>query len=160
MVFCLTTHSNHNYPGEVAIPLSGNASHAYFMMAGSTNPMQSRFTNGEVIVEYEDGSGELLALNNPETWWPIEQDYYTDGFAFSIGYPEPLRVHLKTGFITRDFNDYVSIKGYTERAIDGGAATILDLPLNPDKTLKSLKIKALANDVVIGLMSVTLQREE
>jgi len=149
-----------NYPGEVAIPLSGNASHAYFMMAGSTNPMQSRFTNGEVIVEYEDGSGELLALNNPETWWPIEQDYYTDGFAFSIGYPEPLRVHLKTGFITRDLNDYISIKGYTERAIDGGAATILDLPLNPDKTLKSLKIKALANDVVIGLMSVTLQREE
>ena len=43
-------------------------------------------------------------------------------------------------------------------AIDGGAATVLDMPLKASKTLKSLTLKTLANDVVIGLMSVTLQR--
>lgn len=31
--------------------------------------------------------------------------------------------------------------------IDGGAATMLDLPLNPDKELKELRTKILANDV-------------
>lgn len=35
-----------NYPKQVIIPLSGTASHAYLLMAGSTNPMQSRLTNG------------------------------------------------------------------------------------------------------------------
>jgi hypothetical protein len=32
------------------------------------------------------------------------------------------------------------------------------MPLNPRKKLKSLTLQALANDVVIGLMSVTLAR--
>ena len=35
-----------NYPREVTIPLSGPAEHAYFLMAGSTNFMQSRMDNG------------------------------------------------------------------------------------------------------------------
>jgi hypothetical protein len=44
--------------------------------------MQSRFDNGEVIVTYADGSTERLALNNPVNWWPIDQDYFMDDFAF------------------------------------------------------------------------------
>jgi hypothetical protein len=31
-----------NYPDSVTIPLSGKSSYAYFLLAGSTNPMQSR----------------------------------------------------------------------------------------------------------------------
>ena len=40
----------------------------------------------------------------------------------------------------------------------GGAATVLDLPLDPEKELKSLTVRTLANEVVIGLMGVTLAR--
>ena len=147
-----------NYPDSVRIPLNGKSSHAYLMMAGSTNPMQSKFDNGEVLVYYTDGTFEKLVLRNPETWWPIEQEYIIDDFAFKIGYPKPYRVNLKTAEISREFNDFYTIKGFSNRGIDGGAATILDLPLNPDKELKELKLKTLANDVVIGLMSVTLKR--
>ena len=128
-------------------------------MAGSTNPMQSRFTNGLIFVEYMDNQEDSLMLRNPETWWPIEQDYLDDRYAFTINAPKPIRVHLKTGNITRDFDDYVTIKGFTSRAIDGGAAIVLDLPLNPLKELKQIKLKTMANDVVIGLMSITLARE-
>ena len=35
---------------------------------------------------------------------------------------------------------------------------MLDLPLDPEKELRSLTVRALANEVVIGLMSVTLVR--
>ena len=147
-----------NYPDEIIIPLSGKAGHAYFLMTGSTNPMQSRFTNGTITVEYTDSREECLPLKNPETWWPIEQDYYDDGFAFSLNTPKPIRMHLKTGLITRDFDQYISINGFTSRAIEGGAATVLDLPLNPEKELKRLKLKTTANDVVIGLMGITLMR--
>ncbi len=148
-----------NYPDEIVIPVSGKASHAYFLMAGSTNPMQSQFSNGKIIMEYTDGSMEKLDLRNPESWWPIEQDYINDGYAFSLKAPKPIRVHLKTGLVTRDFDNYVTIKGFTNRAIDGGAATVFDLPLNPNNELKQLKLNTTANEVVIGLMSVTLVRD-
>ena len=81
-----------------------------------------------------------------------------DGAAFTTGAPQPYRVYLKTGTVGRYNTNYGTINGFTNRAIDGGAATVLDLPLNPAKELKELRLKTLANDVVIGLMSVTLQR--
>jgi hypothetical protein len=141
-----------NYPSEVTIPLEGKAAHAYFLMAGSTNHMQSQFDNGKVVVTYTDNSTEELILRNPETWWPIEEDYYTDGFAFDLKKPRPPRIHLKTGNV----DDGRHKKDPVRQMIDGGAATVADLPLNPKKTLKSLQLVTLANDVVIGLMSVTL----
>ncbi|WP_345953805.1 DUF4450 domain-containing protein [Mucilaginibacter sp. PAMB04168] len=147
-----------NYPRSLSVPLNGAASHAYLLMAGSTNPMQSRLTNGTITVNYEDGTKELLELKNPENWWPIEQDYDNDGFAFNPGAAKPLRVYLKTGTASLDFTNYTTIKGFSNKAIDGGAATVLDLCLNPAKKLKSLELRTVANDVVIGLMGVTLVR--
>ncbi|WP_281228674.1 DUF4450 domain-containing protein [Flavobacterium aquiphilum] len=147
-----------NYPKSVDVPLQGKASHLYLMVAGTTNPMQSRIVNGEIKVNYTDGTSAVLLLKNPENWWPIEQDYFTDGLAFTTDAPKPIRVYLKSGEISRTFKDFITIKGLTNYGIDGGAATILDLPLDKNKKLKNLTLKAIANDVVIGLMSATLVR--
>ncbi|MBC7826636.1 MAG: DUF4450 domain-containing protein [Chitinophagaceae bacterium] len=149
-----------NYPDSISIPLSGKAMHIYLLMAGSTNPMQSRFVNGELIVKYKDGTTAILSLINPETWWPIEQDYVEDGYAFTFNQPKPPRLHLKTGLVHTDFKNYTSIKGFSNRAIDGGAATILDLPLDETKELETLTVRTMANDVLIGLMSATLLRSK
>jgi len=78
--------------------------------------------------------------------------------AFTTDAPKPPRVYLKSGTISRTFKDFSSIKGFSNYAVDGGAATILDLPLNKNKTLKNITLKSIANDVVIGLMSATLVR--
>ena len=146
------------YPDSAVVHLTGKASHIYLLMAGSTNPMQSRMVNGEIIIKYKDGSEEKLELSNPENWWPIEQDLYDDGYAFTTDAPKPLRVYFKSGEDSRSFSNYTSIRGFTNRAIDGGAGTVLDLPLDATKQLQSLTLKTIANDVVIGLMSVTLSR--
>jgi hypothetical protein len=144
-----------NYPRELSVPLTGKSSHAFLLMAGSTGAMQSRFDNGEVIVTYADGAMARLALHNPTTWWPIDQDYYIDDFAFARPEPLPVRVDLKTGKVrVLEMNSFKGRGG----KIPGGAATVLDLPLDPAKELKRLTVRALANEVVIGLMSVTLQR--
>lgn len=144
-----------NYPPEATVPLAGKAAHLYLLMAGSTGPMQSRFDNGEVLVTYADGATDRLALNNPLNWWPVDQDYFIDDYAFRRPEPIPPRVDLKTGRVRiLDVNEFKGRGG----AVPGGAATILDLPLNPGKELKSLTIRALANEVVIGLMAVTLER--
>jgi hypothetical protein len=150
-----------NYPREVSVPLSGKSSHAFLLMAGSTAAMQSRFDNGEVIVTYADGSTNKLTLRNPETWWPIDQDYFFDDFAFRQNLPGetpvplPPRVDLRTGKIR--LLDMENFKGKGKK-VPGGAATVLDLPLDATKELKSLTVRAIANEVVIGLMSVTLAR--
>jgi hypothetical protein len=144
-----------NFPDEVTLPLHGRSSHAYLLMAGSTSAMQSRFDNGEVIFTYTDGSTARLALHNPETWWPIDQDYFIDDFAFRWSGPLPPRVNLRTGQVR--VLDLAAFKG-KGGPVPGGAATVLDLPLDAGKTLKSLTVRALANEVVIGLMSVTLAR--
>lgn len=144
-----------NYPRQDVIPLSGKASRVHLLMAGSTNPMQSRFDNGEVVVTYQDGTIDRLALRNPDTWWPIEEDYFLDDYQFRVDTPPPTRVDLATGQVR--VLDPVTFKGQG-REIPGGAATVLSLALDPRKPLRDLTVRATANEVVIGLMAVTLER--
>lgn len=144
-----------NYPREVRVPVSGRARRVWLLMAGSTNWMQSRIDNGEVTARYEDGTTARLALQNPTTWWPIEQDYFIDDYAFAFVGPIPPRVDLKTGNVR--VLDSATFKG-RGRIVPGGAATVLDLQLNPEKPLVSITVRALANEVVIGLMAATLER--
>ena len=152
----LFTSMWNNYPDSVRLGLSGRASHLYLLMAGSVHHMQIRMINGVVRVEYADGTTEELRLISPDNWWPIEQDYYDDGFAFHVDAPQPPRLYLKKGEWHLDSYDILS-KNKTIK-IEGGAASMLDLPLNPAKELKSLTLEIRTNDVVIGLMAVTLKR--
>ena len=158
-----------NYPDSVTIPVSGyvpnvaNASVAHLLLAGSTNHMQSRIDNGLVIATYDDGTTDTMPLRNPDNWCPIEQDYYVDGKAFYAAKPRPYRVclNLTTSdgqlLVSRDLGRELGLKGAADRYIPGGAAQILSMPLNRQKKLKSLTLRTLSNDVVIGLMAVTLQ---
>jgi len=143
-----------NYPDSISIPLEGPSSHAYMLMAGSTHHMQSRIINGLITFYYTDGSKAELELINPDTWWPIEQDYYRDNFAFQVDGVKPPRLHLKTGEVPD--SDYQVLAVNKTIMIDGGAATLLDLPLDSEKELESVCLKTLSNDVVIGLMGITL----
>ena len=147
-----------NYPDSVSVPLSGKASRAYLLMAGSTNHMQCHMTNGLVTVTYTDGTTSTLPLINPETWCPIDQDFYVDGQAFRLQAPRPYRVLLKSGIITRDVESLLKFRGADGRNIACGAAVILDLPLDATRTLQSLTLSAVSTEVVIGLMAVTLER--
>jgi hypothetical protein len=144
-----------NYPREESVPLHGSSRHIYLLMAGSTNSMQSRFDNGEVVVGYRDGTTERLALGNPTNWWPIDEDYWLDDFAFKRAGPIPPRIDLRTGEVR--MLDPATFAGLG-RHVRGGAATVLDLPLDPSKELQSLTVRTLANEVVIGLMAATLER--
>lgn len=157
-----------NYPDSLTLPLSGKASHLYLLMAGSTNPMQSQIANAELRVRYKDGTCDTLQLINPDNWCPIEQDYYHDAAAFPVRCPHPVRIGLATGVVSRNLtrdlhqsssaalSDLPSSK-QPAQYIDGGAAQLLDMHLNPRKRLHSLTLEALSNEVVIGLMSVTVQ---
>ncbi|MDD4968477.1 MAG: DUF4450 domain-containing protein [Paludibacter sp.] len=147
-----------NFPKKIEIPLSGTATHAYLLLAGTTNHMQTHFENGRIVVKYMDGTCDTLKLINPENWCPIEQDYFDNGLAFKLNAPRPYRLHFKTGLVSNNLEKELNIEGVYGRKIEGGAGILLDMPLNKSKILSHLQIETVANDVIIGLMSVTLQR--
>jgi hypothetical protein len=144
-----------NYPREATVPLTGRAARVCLLMVGSANAMQCRFDNGEVEVAYTDGTTDRLVLHSPTTWWPIEQDYHIDDSAFARPEPVPPRVDLKTGSVRVLTPMECNQRG---QLIPGGAATVLDLPLNPAKELRSLTLRTFSNELIIGLMAVTLGR--
>lgn len=143
-----------NYPKQAAVPLEGTASRIYLLLAGSSNAMQSRIDNGEVVVTYLDGTRARLALRNPDSWWPIEQDYFIDDYQFPYCGQLPVRVDLKTARVR--LLDPGALPQALHAKIDGGSATVLEMALDRSRPLKSVELRTLANDVVIGLMGVTL----
>ena len=144
-----------NYPSSVALPLSGKARRLFLLMAGSTNPMQSRIDNAEVVVTYVSGPSSRLALRNPENWWPIERDLFIDDYQFRFPGALPERLDLATGKV-RDL-DPVLFKG-RGGSVKGGSAIVLSEDLDSNRPLRSIEVRALANDVVVGLMAATLER--
>lgn len=146
-----------NYPDSLTVPLKGRAERVYLLMAGTTNHMQSRIENGRVRVYYRDGSSDVMSLVNPDNWPPIEQLFFEDGLAFNRKAPSLWRLDLKTGEIGNNFGQTRGYKAIN-RPLEGGGAVLLDMPLNPEKKLKSLVLETVSNDVVIGIMAVTLQQ--
>ena len=148
-----------NYPDSASIALNGKASHIYLVVAGSTNHMQCNIENGIIRVDYADGSTERVSLINPH-YAPIEQDFYYDNHAFALaeGSLPPYRLHLKDGHVSRHLGKELDIKGVDGRRIEAGASVLVDIPVNPERELKSLTLETLSGDVVIGLMGLTIQR--
>jgi hypothetical protein len=160
-----------NYPDKLRIPLQGKAQSLYLLMAGSTNHMQCHIDNAYVRAYYTDGTYSELPLVNPYNWAPIEQLFFEDGWSYNRNRyvpgstPLPLdygssplyRLQLKTGKVSNRLAEEIGFKGVT-RELDGGAATLLELPLDANKQLSHLVLETVSNEVIIGLMSVTVQR--
>ena len=166
-----------NYPNEVRIPISPKAksyNSAYLMLAGTTNNMQSRIDNALIIAEYEDGSADTLYLENPINWPTINEEYVFDDHAFWSAPVMPLRFRFDNGAVGRYINSKELLSTVPSKqksnekkigednryAIEKGAGVILKMPLNPTRRIRALLIKTLSNDIVVGVMAVTLQKIE
>jgi hypothetical protein len=148
-----------NYPDAVTLPLTGKASRLYLLVAASTYHMQAHVLNGSLEVTYADGSTETLDLVLPDNLLPLDQDLFVDDFAFKMGQPKPWRIRLKTGDVTRQPMKELGLRMSNDPiTVDGGMATLLDMVLDPEKTLRSLTLTTTANEVIIGLMGATLVR--
>ena len=164
-----------NYPDEVSVPISSKSrsyNAAYLMMAGTTNNMQSRIDNALVMAEYEDGSCDTLRLENPINWPTVNEEFIFDGKAFWSAPVMPLRFRLDNGRVGRQINakELLSVIpskhdgkekkiGDNNRyAIDKGAGVILKMPLDSARKIRAIRVKTLSNDIVVGLMAVTLEK--
>ncbi len=144
---------------RIELSLSGQAQTLFLLMTGTTFPQASRSTHGNVTVLYTDGATSVLPLRTPDTWWPIDQDFIPDGCIFRPPSPLPPRIDLRTGLARilnpLTFNGRLPVSA---RPIPGGAATLLRLPLQPDRSLASLQVECTLYGVVLALLSATLAR--
>ncbi len=168
MVFASPRHGHNiafaslwdNYPDSIVVDVrkAQRATAACLLIAGSTNHMQAYIDNAHIVAYYTDGSSDTLALCPPYNYAPIEQDYYTDGLAFPSFGQRLTRIALRDNIVSDDLGSALGIPQHEVygRLIPGGAAQILFMPLDSQKKVRRFTLRCLSNDVVVGLMGITL----
>jgi hypothetical protein len=127
-----------NWPKSVTVPVNARGEAVWLLVCGSTNPMQGRIANAVLRFRYADGKEETLELVPPLNFWSlcpfgrVDYDYKRDGFA--LGKEPPPQVQL----------------GENCRAMVYGQK------LRPGVALKDVTLETLSQEVVIGLMAVSM----
>jgi hypothetical protein len=127
-----------NWPSHVVAPVNGAAEVAWLLIAGSTNPMQTRIANAVLKFRYADGIVETLELVPPLNFWSLcplgGRDYLYERDGFCLPKQPPPTVQL----------------GNNCRAM------ALSWRLRPRVPLESIALEALSQEAVIGLMGASL----
>ena len=140
-----------NWPDRIQTPVGRCADAVWCLVCGTTNPMQCGIANAALHFRYADGVCETLELVPPENFWNMfaytcaptsseqttcnDYDYQNAGFCLPETPPDTIQL------------------GQNCRAV------ALGFRLRPGVSLESVELECLSNEVVIGLMAVTLGRE-
>jgi len=127
-----------NWPKSVNIPVNLKGDEVWLLVCGSTNPMQLRIANAVIRFRYADGKEEKLELNPPSNFWSLcrfgQTDYNYQRDGFSLPKIPPAQVPL----------------GENCRAM------VYGWKLRPGLELKSVMLQTLSQEVVIGLMGISV----
>ncbi|MFZ9938582.1 MAG: hypothetical protein ACO3JG_16215, partial [Luteolibacter sp.] len=127
-----------NWPESVTVPVNQAGEAVWLLVCGSTNPMQGRIANAVLRFRYADGGEESLELVPPLNFWSLcgfgRTDYDTKRDAFALDKKPPPQVEL----------------GRNCRAM------VYGWKLRPGVALKDVTLEALSQEVVIGLMGVSI----
>ena len=130
-----------NWPEQITVPVNATGDAVWFLLCGTTNPMEVRIANAELRLKYADGVVEKVELIPPLNFWTlcpfggVDYDYERD--AFALPKVPPASVQL----------------GQNCRGI------VLPWRLRPGVALESVTLKTLSQEVVIGLMGVTVMNQ-
>ena len=139
-----------NWPDRISVRVGRSGSAVWFLVCGSTNPMQCRIANAVLRLRYADGVEESLELVPPVNYWNLC----------------PIRVNmLAPGQENRtDYTDRTdafclpAVPPATVQLGDNCRAMLLDWPLRPGVVLERVTLETLSAEVVVGLMGVTVMR--
>ena len=127
-----------NWPRKVIVPVNRKGDSVWLLVAGSTNPMQVRIANAVLRFDYANGVKEELELVNPMNFWSLchfqgrDFDYSRDAFCLPKEPPSQ------------------AVLGSNCRAM------VYGWKLRPGVALKSVTLESLSQEVVIGLMGVSI----
>jgi hypothetical protein len=131
-----------NWPKSVTIPVGQTGEAAWFLVCGSTNVMQTQIANAVLRLRYADGQEDRLELVPPVNYWSLgpvagDFDYNYDRDAFCCRPRRPPWFSLVRT-----------------------AAQLLGRRLRPGVVLSDVTLETLSQEVVVGLMGVTIQIQQ
>ncbi|MEI7730727.1 MAG: DUF4450 domain-containing protein [Verrucomicrobiota bacterium] len=127
-----------NWPKQATVPVGRQADAVWFLVGGFTPPMQVRIANAVLKLKYADGVVEPLELVPPFNFWSlcpyggVDYNYARD--RYSLPQDPPPTVQL----------------GRNCRMM------VLNLRLRPNVALESVTLETLSQEVMVGLMGMTL----
>lgn len=127
-----------NWPHSVTVSINASGEAIWLLVCGFTPPMQGRIANAELRFRYADGIEEKLELVPPLNFWSLcpfgrtDYDYKRDAFALPKDPPPQIQL------------------GENCRAM------VYGLKLRPGVALKDVTLETLSQEVIIGLMGVSV----
>jgi len=157
-----------NWPHSVTVPVNKKAAGVWLLICGSTFPMQTRIANAAVHFRYADGQVETLELVPPLNFWSLcpwcasdnNYQHKQDWDAF----PYIPQAHAAAIARASDYNyesDAFALPEQPPPTVQLGnncRAMVLSWNLRPGEKLQDITLETLSQDVVIGLMGVSLMR--
>ncbi len=139
------------FPADIAFPVGAAGKALYLMISGITFPAQSHVTNLRITLCYADGRQERRDLVSPfdigdcwGKWCGRFHDTAANGFENIAGRHGPA--------------GSAQVKDMTQPVAVDTEAHLVPFELRPGVRVASVRIEAIANDVVFGVMGATILR--
>ena len=65
-----------NFPNAIRVPVGRSGRAAWFLVAGTTNPFQTKIANAVLRLRYADGVEEALELVPPKNYWTVSDKHW------------------------------------------------------------------------------------
>ena len=137
-----------NWPATATVPVGRAGDAVWFLVCGSTNPMQGRIANAVLVMDYVRGPAETLELVPPVNYWnlsPIKPVITAPGQDSRFDYTAPA-----------DAFCVPKVWPQTVQLGDNCRAMLLGWRLRRGAVLKSVTLRTLSSEVVVGLMGVSV----
>ena len=137
-----------NWPETVTVPVDCAGDAVWFLVCGSTNPMQGRIANAVLVMKYAEGAEETLELVPPVNFWnlsPIKPVITAPGQESRFDYTAPT-----------DAFCVPAVWPQTVQLGENCRAMLLGWRLRKGAVLQSVTLRTLSAEVVIGLMGVSV----
>jgi hypothetical protein len=139
-----------NYPAKMNFPVNKTGKVIYFLICGSTNVMQCQIANAVIRLNYADGQTDSLELVPPVNYWnlsTIEAHAGGPGQASASDYDSKANSFCMPSKLPETVNLGVNCR-----------AMLLNLKMRPGVELKSIILETLSQEVVVGLMGITIEK--
>ncbi|NJK95896.1 MAG: hypothetical protein HC905_14175 [Bacteroidales bacterium] len=139
-----------NYPHKIEFPVGKSGDAIWFLVSGSTNVMQCQIANAVVRLNYEDGQTDSLELVPPVNYWNLST---IDSHATAPGQGS------RTDYTAEVDRFCLPAKlPETVRLGENCRAMLLNLKMRKGTVLKSVTLEALSQEVVVGLIGISVMK--
>ncbi len=137
-----------NFPSDVSVPVYQKGEAVWFLVCGTTNVMQCQIANAVLKLKYTDGAEERLELIPPVNYWNLSH-IYADA-------TEPGQA--TRAYYLAEVDRFCLPKELPQTVVLGNEcrAMVLNHRLRENKTLAAVELETLSNEVVVGLMGLSI----